>query len=201
MTRMYGPAVRCKKFRRAVGCGLASMYPASDWSGWAPGHHGYQRAGDLISGQASTGPNGSPVFARAGKTDPPSLRFLSQTSAGKQTKLPHRLLLISSVPLFVPGDRSFVPTCTSSSASRAGAVKAGRRAYLTSRTAIARPRLDGSEHGANITRVGRPHCRPSSSQSPGPWPALPRRCARACWRAQSPARCDAIVSCVPRSRI
>jgi hypothetical protein len=59
------------------------MYPASDWSGWAPGHHGYQRAGDLISGQASTGPNGSPVFARAGKTDPPSLRFLSQTSAGK----------------------------------------------------------------------------------------------------------------------
>src|SRR5207302_6038938 len=48
---------------------------------FAPGHHGYQRAGDLISGQASTGPNGSPVFARAGKTDPPSLRLLSQTSA------------------------------------------------------------------------------------------------------------------------
>src|ERR1700737_3834401 len=38
----------------------------------APGHHGYQRACDLISGQASKGPNGSPVFACAGKTDPPS---------------------------------------------------------------------------------------------------------------------------------
>src|SRR5216683_5205152 len=38
----------------------------------APGHHGYQRARDLISGQASTGPFGSPVFACAGKTDPPS---------------------------------------------------------------------------------------------------------------------------------
>jgi hypothetical protein len=38
----------------------------------APGPHGYQRACDLISGQASNGPNGSPVFARAGKTDPPS---------------------------------------------------------------------------------------------------------------------------------
>jgi len=37
-----------------------------------PGHHGYQRACDLISGQASTGPFGSPVFACAGKTDPPS---------------------------------------------------------------------------------------------------------------------------------
>src|SRR6516165_10883812 len=53
-------------------CGLASMYPASDWSVCAPGHHGYQRAWDLISGQASNGPNGSPVFACAGKTDPPS---------------------------------------------------------------------------------------------------------------------------------
>ena len=38
----------------------------------APGHHGYQRAFELISGQASSGPFGSPVFACAGKTDPPS---------------------------------------------------------------------------------------------------------------------------------
>src|SRR5690242_10726711 len=48
--------------------GLASMYPAFDWS-IAPGHHGYQRACDLISGQASIGPFGSPVFAWARKTD------------------------------------------------------------------------------------------------------------------------------------
>src|SRR6266511_2793545 len=38
----------------------------------APGHHGYQRACELISGQASNGPFGSPGFACAGKTDPPS---------------------------------------------------------------------------------------------------------------------------------
>src|SRR5258708_16183928 len=38
----------------------------------APGHHGYQRACELISGQASDGPFGSPVFACAGRTDPPS---------------------------------------------------------------------------------------------------------------------------------
>jgi len=63
--------------------GLASMYPAFDWSVFAPGHHGYQRACVLISGQASTGPFGSPVFACAGKTEPPSLLILSQTSAGK----------------------------------------------------------------------------------------------------------------------
>jgi hypothetical protein len=34
----------------------------------APGHHGYQRACDLINGQAY-GPCGSPVFAGAGKTE------------------------------------------------------------------------------------------------------------------------------------
>ena len=36
---------------------------------FAPGHHGYQRAIDLINGQASIEPSGSPVFDRAGKTD------------------------------------------------------------------------------------------------------------------------------------
>jgi hypothetical protein len=62
--------------------GLALLYPALEWSGFAPGHHGYQRACDLISGQASIGPFGSPVFECAGKTDPPSRLILSQTSAG-----------------------------------------------------------------------------------------------------------------------
>jgi len=56
-----------------LGFGLASMYPASDWSdALLPGHHGYQRAVDLISGQASIGPNGSPGFDRAGKSGGPS---------------------------------------------------------------------------------------------------------------------------------
>src|SRR6266540_2736456 len=72
LTLMYGPAARCKRFRQPGRCGLASMYPASDWSVGAPGHHGYQRAFELISGQASNGPFGSPGFACAGKTDPPS---------------------------------------------------------------------------------------------------------------------------------
>src|SRR3984893_12430132 len=35
--------------------GLASMYPVSSWSCFAPDHHGYQRACVLISRQASTG--------------------------------------------------------------------------------------------------------------------------------------------------
>ena len=76
------PAVRCKRFVELAVSGLASMYPASDWSSFAPGHHGYQRACVLISGQASIGPFGSPVFACARKTEPPSRLILSQTSAG-----------------------------------------------------------------------------------------------------------------------
>jgi hypothetical protein len=35
--RMYGPAVRRKRFLRSGGCGLAPMYPASDWSALCSG--------------------------------------------------------------------------------------------------------------------------------------------------------------------
>src|SRR5450759_2841466 len=66
----------------------------------APGHHGYQRACDLISGKASSGPFGSPVFACAGKTEPPSRFILSQTSAGRgyratSSRVPHLSVFIS----------------------------------------------------------------------------------------------------------
>ncbi len=44
----------------------------------APGHHGYQRACDLILGQASSGLVGSPVFAHAGKTDHSIVAFISR---------------------------------------------------------------------------------------------------------------------------
>src|ERR1700738_1732791 len=67
---MVRPCV-ARGFRRAIVSGLASMYPVSDWSCFAPDHHGYQRACDLISG----------------KTDPPSLLILSQTSAGNGNRV------------------------------------------------------------------------------------------------------------------
>jgi hypothetical protein len=87
----------------------------------APGHHGYQRAFELISGQASNGPFGSPVFACAGKTDPPSLSHSSRR--------PRRVRDVGyvidrsslrTVPLFVPGGRSFVPACARRRAARKG---------------------------------------------------------------------------------
>src|SRR5271167_1699712 len=82
---MYGPAVRCKRtsssWRRAVLHQCIRPFVGAS----APGHHGYQRACELITGKASTGPFGSPVFASAGKTEPPSRLILSQTSAGNWT--------------------------------------------------------------------------------------------------------------------
>lgn len=57
------------------------MYPAFDWS-FAPGHYGYQRGCDLISGQTS-------IWAiwvtsvRSRREDRTSISFIfSQTSAG-----------------------------------------------------------------------------------------------------------------------
>jgi len=69
---MYGPAVRSKKIstiRRWRSCiNVSDLWLERR----APGHHGYQRACELINGQAAAGPFGSPGFACAGKTEPPS---------------------------------------------------------------------------------------------------------------------------------
>jgi hypothetical protein len=63
--------------------GLASMYPTFDWSvlrswpSWISARvRSHYRTG-------LNGPVGSPVFAGAGKTEPPSRLIHSQTSAGK----------------------------------------------------------------------------------------------------------------------
>ena len=109
--------------------GLASMYPASDWSCCAPGHHGYQRACDLISGQASTGPFGSPVFACAGKTDPPSLRY-PLADLGGITLVRYGIVLL--VAHFLCSSRwPFLrPDLRIVDGDARRAVKAGRRAGL-----------------------------------------------------------------------
>src|ERR1700731_1223882 len=76
--------------------------------------------------------------------------ILSQTRAGKGLIMSSIASWVCAVPLFVPGGRSFVPTCGCRDAPGAGTVKVGRRACLASRASVARPRLDGPEHGARI---------------------------------------------------
>src|SRR5882724_1980178 len=80
---MYGPAVRCKRFRRSGVSGLASMYPVSDWNSLCAGPSWISARMRSHYRTGLIGPFGSPVFACAGKTDPPSLLILSQTSAGE----------------------------------------------------------------------------------------------------------------------
>src|SRR5262245_8283141 len=94
----------------------------------APGHHGYQRACDLILVYASNGLVGSPVFARVGKTDQSIVvSSLSQTSAGKRCWLSSSSCC--AVPLFVPTTvPPSRPACAD--ALSAGAVNAGRLACL-----------------------------------------------------------------------
>ena len=84
----------------------------------APGHHGYQRACVLISGQASSGPFGSPVCAHAGKTGPPSRLILSQTLR-QATGIGDYVIAVSLSLQFLPPSRPAHP-----GALRAGAVKA-----------------------------------------------------------------------------
>ena len=112
----------------------------------APGHHGYQRACGLISGQASNGPLGSPG-ARAGKTDPPSRLDLSQTSAGNATMSSLAPVQCSSFVRAV--SRSFVPACSACRAPRDRAVKAGRSWRPPEGLG-----LDGPERGARLRQVG-----------------------------------------------
>jgi len=71
---MVRPCV-ARRFDELVVSGLALMYQTSDWS-LAPGRHGYQRAGELISGKASTGHVGHQCSHALGR---PNLHLVSSS--------------------------------------------------------------------------------------------------------------------------
>jgi hypothetical protein len=131
----------------------------------APGHHGYQRACVLISGQASIGAI-RVTSVRMRREDRTSISSHPLADLGWKLLigLRHRLLLISRSSFVLAKGRSFVPARRTSIASRAGAVKAGGRARLAAGSGVARLRLDRAEHGARIKRVGRLHRRSSSAR-------------------------------------
>ena len=200
MTRMYGPAVRRKRVRRSGGIAVLHQCIRPLIGVLCSGPPWISARGRSHYRTGLTGPFGSPVFARAGKTDPPSRLILSQTSAGN--RLWGYVIdrsLSSAVPLFVPCCRSFVPACVSPIASRARAVKAGRRVGLPHAAAfpghaLTAPSGRGSS-GPDDCIVSFPRFEVAT-----PWQAPPRRCGPACWRARSPARCGAIASWPLQSR-
>jgi hypothetical protein len=93
--------------------GLASMYPVSDWSCFAPDHHGYQRACDLINGQASTGHLGHQCAHALGR---PNLHLVSSSRRPRLETVdrvmsslsPHiaQFLCSSQRPFLRPGPQS-----------------------------------------------------------------------------------------------
>jgi hypothetical protein len=155
---MYGPAARCKKILPIWRMyGLASMYPASDWSALLraimdisahaislavrprPGHSGHQ---------CSHAP-GRPILHFVSSSRRP--RRVTGVGATSSTA-PHPLQFLCSCLAAVPSSRpSLVPWRRAQ-----GAVKAGRRAWLVTRSSVARPRLDGPEHGATLKPIGPP---------------------------------------------
>ena len=78
-----GRALQVDFAKLAVG-GLASMYPVSDWSCFAPDHHGYQRACVLINGQASTGHVGHQCSQAPGR---PNLHLVSSSRRPRQVRV------------------------------------------------------------------------------------------------------------------
>jgi hypothetical protein len=55
LTPMYGPAVRCKRFSSILGDAVLHQCIRPLIGASAPGHHGYQRACDLILSQTEAG--------------------------------------------------------------------------------------------------------------------------------------------------
>src|SRR5260221_5197448 len=81
-----------------------------------------------LADRPQVGPFGSPVFACAGKTDPPSLLIpLADLGWKLLIALRHRLLLISPSSFVRANGRSFVPACR----------RRSRRAQGRSRPAVA----------------------------------------------------------------
>ena len=103
--------------------------------------------------------------------------------------------------LFLCSCRTAVPSSRPARADApgAGAVTAGRRAGLASRSDASRPRLDGPEHGARIKWVGPTAHRSWRTRRRALYGELPMRCERACWQVRRPAHCGAVVSWLPRS--
>jgi hypothetical protein len=154
-------------------CGLASMYPASDWSGsLLRANMDISARSISLSGRPRQGHSGHQCSIAPGRPVS-SLRYLSPSSAGKPLRtslLHHWRLLISSV----------------AHRRGQGGTPAGHG-------------LDCAVHDAILKQVGASHRSSSSLRSLVLWRALPRRYVRACWRVRSPARCGAAASLRTRS--
>jgi hypothetical protein len=178
------------------------LYPVSDWSSLL-----LRTIMDIsalatsLADRPRMGRSGHQCSHAPGR---PILHLVSSSRRPRQAKA-----LVQVIGLLRILECSFVraPTAVPSSrparldAPRKGAVKAGRHAGCAARSAVARPRLDGPEHGARIKWVGPTAHRFWRTRRPALCGEPPMLCERACWRVRSPARCGAVASWLFRSMI
>ena len=120
--------VRCKRFSSICWLWVSHQCIRPLIGACAPGHHGYQRACVLISGQASTGPSGSPGFACAGKT---VLHLVSISRRPRQETCCDVMSSLAPYPV------QFLCSCHEAVPSSRPAVHVGLRAQGPSRLAVA----------------------------------------------------------------
>jgi hypothetical protein len=129
VTQMYGPAVRCKRLWSTLAdAGLHQCIRSLIGACCAPDHHGYQRACDLISGQASMDHLGHQCSHAPGRPILHRRLILSQSSAGKGTDY-----VIDNLPGFAP----FLCSCLAAVPSSRPEGAEVRRAQGPSRLAVA----------------------------------------------------------------
>ena len=165
LTRMYGPAARCKRFFvDPADTVLHQCIRPLLGARCAPGHHGYQRASHYRTG-LDRAIWVTSVRMRREDRSPSSSHPLADLGGQTDYVIGCSSFLRCS---FVRAWRPFLRPDLRVQARRAqGAVKVGRRAGLTSRSHAARPCLDGPEHGARITL----------DVTPSHWSCRTRRCA------------------------
>ena len=160
---MVRPCV-ARRLRRIGGGGLASMYPASEWSicsgpswisarvgshyrtGLDRGHLGHQCSHAL----------GRPILHLVLFSRRPRLETVDRVTSS----------LAPDIAQFLCSSQGSVPSSrpTERRSRRAqGRSRPARRTWLAAGSGVARLRLDRAEHGARITRVGRRLHRRSSS--------------------------------------
>ena len=135
--------------------GLASMYPAFDWSICS----GPSWISARVRSRYRTGLDRAirVTSVRMRREDRSSISShpLADLGGKRAVGLRHCGLLVCAVPLFVPCGRSFVPACACSRAPRTGAVKAGRRAWACLWRRVSRPCLDDPGQVPRLSGSGR----------------------------------------------
>src|SRR3981189_168688 len=137
--------------------GLASMYPAFDWSICS----GPSWISARVRSRYRTGLDWTiwVTSVRMRREDRTSITSHPLADLGWKLLigLRHRLLLIPRSSFVRAQGRSFVRAGKTSARRAAGAANAARGVWLAAGSGVPRPRLDGAEHGARIKRVGRLH--------------------------------------------